>query len=128
MCADLFFLAYYGDHQELHVLPLSFPTRRSSDLRAAEIGAAEQFVADVPRRVARQIDGVGPASRRDHVADVPDRPADGHRIARLAVAGDDDVADRSEEHTSEIQSLMRNSYAVFCLKKKKTSKTATREQ
>src|SRR3546814_6529168 len=26
--------------------------------------------------------------------------------------------DRSEEHTSEIQSLMRNSYAVFCLKKK----------
>src|SRR3546814_6261948 len=28
--------------------------------------------------------------------------------------------DRSEEHTSELQSLMRNSYAVFCLKKKKT--------
>src|SRR3546814_3162844 len=29
------------------------------------------------------------------------------------------LADRSEEHTSELQSLMRNSYAVFCLKKKK---------
>src|SRR3546814_3660614 len=29
------------------------------------------------------------------------------------------VEDRSEEHTSELQSLMRNSYAVFCLKKKK---------
>src|SRR3546814_439059 len=28
-------------------------------------------------------------------------------------------AARSEEHTSELQSLMRNSYAVFCLKKKK---------
>src|SRR3546814_8010635 len=28
--------------------------------------------------------------------------------------------DRSEEHTSELQSLMRNSYAVFCLKKKNT--------
>src|SRR3546814_3104991 len=28
------------------------------------------------------------------------------------------VADRSEEHTSELQSLMRISYAVFCLKKK----------
>src|SRR3546814_10755216 len=27
---------------------------------------------------------------------------------------------RSEEHTSELQSLMRNSYTVFCLKKKKT--------
>src|SRR3546814_2356277 len=30
--------------------------------------------------------------------------------------------DRSEEHTSELQSLMRISYAVFCLKKKKTQK------
>src|SRR3546814_10969824 len=29
---------------------------------------------------------------------------------------------RSEEHTSELQSLMRISYAVFCLKKKKTNK------
>src|SRR3546814_8995654 len=31
------------------------------------------------------------------------------------------LADRSEEHTSELQSLMRISYAVFCLKKKKTT-------
>src|SRR3546814_1132481 len=30
-----------------------------------------------------------------------------------------DLGDRSEEHTSELQSLMRISYAVFCLKKKK---------
>src|SRR3546814_7081788 len=30
---------------------------------------------------------------------------------------------RSEEHTSELQSLMRNSYAVFCLKKKNTTTT-----
>src|SRR3546814_10598252 len=30
---------------------------------------------------------------------------------------------RSEEHTSELQSLMRNSYAVFCLKKKKKRHT-----
>src|SRR3546814_1126774 len=30
-------------------------------------------------------------------------------------------AQRSEEHTSELQSLMRSSYAVFCLKKKKTT-------
>src|SRR3546814_9615869 len=29
------------------------------------------------------------------------------------------LPERSEEHTSELQSLMRNSYAVFCLKKKK---------
>src|SRR3546814_2598089 len=37
--------------------------------------------------------------------------------------------DRSEEHTTEIQSLMRLSYAVFCLKKtnKKTTKNTPRE-
>src|SRR3546814_8933058 len=33
---------------------------------------------------------------------------------------------RSEEHTSELQSLMRTSYAVFCLKTKKTNKTTTK--
>src|SRR3546814_2701257 len=31
---------------------------------------------------------------------------------------EDDIIARSEEHTSELQSLMRSSYAVFCLKKK----------
>src|SRR3546814_9325088 len=42
---------------------------------------------------------------------------------------DGDNSWRSEEHTSELQSLMRKSYAVFCLKKKKhkvTVKTSTR--
>src|SRR3546814_4899705 len=34
-----------------------------------------------------------------------------------------DEKPRSEEHTSELQSLMRISYAVFCLKKKKTNTT-----
>src|SRR3546814_6089386 len=34
---------------------------------------------------------------------------------------------RSEEHTSELQSLMRNSYAVFCLKKKKKNVSRNRE-
>src|SRR3546814_10455427 len=43
-----------------------------------------------------------------------------HRIDAGACTGIDAVAaDRSEEHTSELQSLMRISYAVFCLKKKK---------
>src|SRR3546814_7443120 len=41
-----------------------------------------------------------------------------HDLPRLEA--DEDAADRSEEHTSELQSLMRISYAVFCLKKKKT--------
>src|SRR3546814_10826930 len=39
-------------------------------------------------------------------------------IARLVV---DPFSYRSEEHTSELQSLMRIPYAVFCLKKKKTT-------
>src|SRR3546814_3448934 len=42
-------------------------------------------------------------------------------IAQLRHALEDDSHNprRSEEHTSELQSLMRTSYAVFCLKKKK---------
>src|SRR3546814_4287664 len=36
------------------------------------------------------------------------------------------LTDRSEEHTSELQSLMRLSYAVFCLKKKKQKNQTTR--
>src|SRR3546814_10487028 len=37
------------------------------------------------------------------------------------------VGDRSEEHTSELQSLMRTSYAVFCLKKKRSTKAKLKE-
>src|SRR3546814_5668619 len=64
----------------------------------------------------------------DH--DVP--VAFGRRDAHRAAAGGvldgvaEDVVDRlprSEEHTSELQSLMRISYAVFCLKKKKLNIT-----
>src|SRR3546814_3081602 len=57
---------------------------------------------------------------RDHLYD----RARAGRIERVAptvyrVRGAPRSPDRSEEHTSELQSLMRNSYAVFCLKKKK---------
>src|SRR3546814_2348364 len=40
---------------------------------------------------------------------------------RAACDGGGRKGNRSEEHTSELQSLMRISYAVFCLKKKKTT-------
>src|SRR3546814_968184 len=57
----------------------------------------------------------------------PRAPADAYhdrhrrRQAQRAGTGDDKHGDgRSEEHTSELQSLMRISYAVFCLKKKNT--------
>src|SRR3546814_9570775 len=73
------------------VLTHSFPTRRSSDLdhRLAQIVVVGQ---DDMLFALREVNG-----------DI------------IAIAG----ARRSEEHTSELQSLMRISYAVFCLKKKK---------
>src|SRR3546814_6582032 len=63
--------------------------------------------------VVRVLDGEG---RRDPGQIVEER-------ARLAHAarGLDQLPERSEEHTSELQSLMRISYAVFCLKKKQTT-------
>src|SRR3546814_1996847 len=45
--------------------------------------------------------------------------ADEPLVEEMSLALDDIQAFRSEEHTSELQSLMRISYAVFCLKKKK---------
>src|SRR3546814_1289578 len=56
-----------------------------------------------------------------------DADRDQHRLAsnhaafaHFLVAGiKDQIRERSEEHTSELQSLMRISYAVFCLNKKK---------
>src|SRR3546814_5618393 len=53
--------------------------------------------------------------RRDGLDFMPTPPQPLHRGRQRA----DDAVHRSEEHTSELQSLMRISYAAFCLKKKK---------
>src|SRR3546814_3138125 len=53
-----------------------------------------------------------------------DRDGAGTQEVRDAVGVIGHVSGRSEEHTSELQSLMRNSYAVFCLKKKKLKTAA----
>src|SRR3546814_5069222 len=45
-----------------------------------------------------------------------------HEPKKRLVADRNGGAGRSEEHTSELQSLMRTSYAVFCLKKKKNKR------
>src|SRR3546814_4213630 len=59
---------------------------------------------------------IGRCDLRQAVAGEERSGADDQAVARrLGQAG----ARRSEEHTSELQSLMRISYAVFCLKKKK---------
>src|SRR3546814_5087473 len=75
--------------------------------------------------VARPHQVVDDADDADRiVAPAVERLADGVLPGEQLVghaAGDDDRwdLDRSEEHTSELQSLMRISYAVFCLNKKK---------
>src|SRR3546814_1349219 len=63
----------------------------------------------------------GNGDRPAHAPEGPKRQRRGapHRLfAREAPARRPHAAGRSEEHTSELQSLMRISYAVFCLKKK----------
>src|SRR3546814_9138919 len=62
------------------------------------VDRADIEIADRIGRVEREA-----ATPRDHAGDI---------VKRVVMAG------RSEEHTSELQSLMRISYAVFCLKKK----------
>src|SRR3546814_6340382 len=72
------------------------------------VGADHRAVADDHRRPDHAV-GLDPAAAADLGAG-----ADHHARADLA---------RSEEHTSELQSLMRHSSAVFCLKKKTQNRT-----
>src|SRR3546814_8579164 len=106
----------------------SVPTRRSSDL-AGQPGKLIGIVTNRDVRFAEYPDqpiselmtrenlatvapGVGPEEAR--------RLLHQRRIEKLVVV-DDQYRCRSEEHTSELQSLMRISHAVFCLKKKNTT-------
>src|SRR3546814_2460455 len=91
-------------------------------------GDAEKFATTLERfdNALRTLQGmpvpgpeVGPANRVKVY-----RTGDTDNIAVFAHASGSGVAGfyiRSEEHTSELQSLMRISYAVFCLKKKNTN-------
>src|SRR3546814_3211539 len=74
-----------------------------------EVGAVHRIAADA--------DGSGLSKARS--GGLVDRLI-GER-ARTADDADRALGERSEEHTSELQSLMRISYAVFCLKKKKNT-------
>src|SRR3546814_7541921 len=99
----------YSDPRDLCVLTHSFPTRPSSGLRG-----------DVLRPVLMGLDReAAPLQRAEIGAGVPHVGRLDPLVDAFAVGGGGAVAHRSEEHTSELQSLMRISYAVFCLKKKK---------
>src|SRR3546814_2320524 len=87
--------------------------RRAGNLVPARIQLAHDRPAGDPRGDA------GPLPGRRALRAVPLHPARG------AALGPVRRGLRSEEHTSELQSLMRISYAVFCLKKKKKTTTRT---
>src|SRR3546814_7995230 len=82
----------------------------SSDLRSGRNYRPEPEVC--PSRCESLATTAGSAGRLPEVLLQPRQPAAGEQH--------DEDEQRSEEHTSELQSLMRLSYAVFCLNKKNT--------
>src|SRR3546814_6451726 len=122
LCRVFFFFEGDGDHRDLHVLTHSFPTRRSSDLCScppSEPSPPGKFEKRHAPRIGvidegLLVEDIIHAQRQLHIAKAP---------RRLEVH----IGERSEEHTSELQSLMRISYAVFCLKKKKTNNIPKRK-
>src|SRR3546814_8156032 len=81
----------------------SCPTRRSSDLLEAFLASSQATVN-------------GEVVLETHGGIVNAVAIDSKHILNAKGATYAQAADRSEEHTSELQSLMRSSYAVFCLK------------
>src|SRR3546814_10167064 len=90
-------------------------------LHAGHLGQAEVDDADVERHLAPHVQAflavLGGVHRETFALQ-----ARGERLAQRGFVFDEEnshrLLQRSEEHTSELQSLMRISYAVFCLKKK----------
>src|SRR3546814_4064832 len=127
--SDLAIARVDADHAHAHVLGHG-RHHLVAFLPAQQAGVDEyagQLVADRPvqqRGNDRRIDAAREAEdhfvRTDLLAHARNLVVDdvGRRPQRL----------RSEEHTSELQSLMRISYAVFCLKKKKNKHTTTTTQ
>src|SRR3546814_3993537 len=96
------------------------PTSNAVDIehRLREVVDDDGIFAFYHKGVAHRFEIVNGRPTVDRRPILQDR---GHRPIRPRP--NDVVLMRSEEHTSELQSLMRNSYAVFCLKKKKHRRT-----
>src|SRR3546814_5234668 len=90
----------------------------SSDVCSSDLSDAEHR-AKMKKIQAAQAKKVAAKTVEKGLVIVHTGPGKGKTSAALGMAV------RSEEHTSELQSLMRISYAVFCLKKKKTATTCT---
>src|SRR3546814_1036618 len=94
-------------------------------LHHAEVAIVEEAAeAGLPLGVARVLDVQRAVAERLRAVAVGRGRGHRHRVAPFVLevrraAGSALPLTRSEEHTSELQSLMRSSYAVFCLKKKK---------
>src|SRR3546814_2635399 len=95
----------------------SFPTRRSSDLCWMYVIHLGEHVLRPPSPVA----ALGASS----ISTTACRAEAARR--RMTVRARAPDPPRSEEHTSELQSLMRISYAVFCLKKQKYKSTVAND-
>src|SRR3546814_11094125 len=102
-----------GDHRDQHVRTHSYPTRRSSDL-STTVGSYSRAPAACCRAHSTTTYSRTPRSRGYSGLGAVTRNS-----CNAALKASSLVFERSEEHTSELQSLMRISYAVFCLKKKK---------
>src|SRR3546814_7688570 len=94
---------------------LLVPEQLAFDQCLGHRGAVHDHIGPVPAR-RQAVQALGDQFlARPAFADHQHRAVERGREARAF----DRVLKRSEEHTSELQSLMRSSYAVFCLKKKK---------
>src|SRR3546814_4676963 len=98
-----------------------FKQKTTYEMRISD-GSSDVCFADLRHGLfVRRHRRVEPGPRIDHMLVVGERLVEArwkHRAELLIEIGDAEL-DRSEEHTSELQSLMRISYAVFCLKKNK---------
>src|SRR3546814_8653910 len=106
-----------GISLELEVADIAVATRGE---RGIILAALEDGRTDEDHQVGLR---PRPAARFEEFADQRNIAEQRDAFDRLALVVVEQAADRedfrSEEHTSELQSLMRISYAVFCLKKKK---------
>src|SRR3546814_6178233 len=116
-----------SDLIDLRELPRSLRLRERCDGRLAlRAKKADPLALRVERRARRRDPGFGTRAASVALVDLrlADRAAVNQRLTPVAGLARQHQVGRSEEHTSELQSLMRISYAVFCLKKKnKTSST-----